>query len=112
MKAITRHLVPNVGTLVIVGLLFLAQSVGALPNAPPTEPLAPSQTVISYQGTLTDRSGNPLNQTVAMEFALYDAAADGNRLWGPETQTVEVDDGLFHVLLGSFGAAQSGRLAW
>jgi len=101
MKNLVKHLIPNVGTFVIVGLLFLAQSVGALPSAAPAEPLAPSQTVISYQGTLTDKSGNPLNQAVTMEFSLYDAVTGGNRLWGPETQSVQVSNGLFHVLLGS-----------
>jgi hypothetical protein len=104
MKAILKHLIPNAGTLVVVGLLFLAQSVGALPGAEPAEPLVPSQTLISYQGTLTDPSGNPVNATVTMVFALYDAASGGNRLWGPETQSVQVSNGLFHVLLGSVTA--------
>jgi hypothetical protein len=101
MKMIVKHLIPSVGTLVIVSLLFLAQSVGALPNTAPAELLAPSQTVISYQGTLTDPDGNPLDQVVTMEFSLYDAATNGNHLWGPETQSVQVSNGLFHVLLGS-----------
>jgi hypothetical protein len=101
MKSIAKHLIPNAGTLVIVGLLFLAQSAGALPGVTSAEPLAPSQTLISYQGTLTDKGGNPVNATVSMEFALYDAATGGNLLWGPETQAVSVSDGLFHVLLGS-----------
>jgi hypothetical protein len=101
MKTIAKHLVPNAGTLIIVGLLFLVQSVGALPGATSAEPLAPSQTLISYQGTLTDSSGNPINGTVSMEFSLYDAATGGNRMWGPETQTVQVSGGMFHVLLGS-----------
>jgi hypothetical protein len=91
----------NVVTLVVVGLLFVAQGVGAGPGAEPAAPLAPAQTLISYQGTLTDPGGHPVNGTATMEFALYDAASSGNRLWGPEMQSVEVSDGLFHALLGS-----------
>jgi hypothetical protein len=101
MERIVKHLLPNAGTLVIVGLLLLAQSAGALPSAAPAKPLAPSQTVLSYQGTLTDPGGTPVNETVTMEFALYDAATLGNLKWGPETQGVVVSEGLFHVLLGS-----------
>jgi hypothetical protein len=91
----------NVVTVAVVGLFFVAQGVGARPGAEPAEPLAPAQTLISYQGTLTDPGGKPINATLPMEFALYDAATDGNLLWGPEMQSVEVSDGLFHVLLGS-----------
>jgi hypothetical protein len=91
----------NAVTLIVVGLLFVTQGMAANPATEPAQALAASQTVISYQGTLTDPSGNPINGTLPMEFALYDAATDGNLLWGPEMQSVEVSDGLFHVLLGS-----------
>ncbi len=101
MKAITKHLIPNPGTLVLVGLLFLAQAAGAIPSVAPAQPLASLQTLISYQGTLTDLDGNSIDGPVTMEFALYDAAFAGNLLWGPESQSVEVSNGLFHVLLGS-----------
>ena len=111
MKAIRSHLTPNAGTLIIVGLLMLVQVAGARTGAAPTEPLAPSQTLISYQGTLTDQDGNPLDGTVTMEFALYDAATEGSLLWGPETQSVEVNDGLFHVLLGSLTPINPADLA-
>lgn len=102
-KAIAQHLIPNIGTLVIVGLLVLVQSAGALPTAVPPAPAAPlaTATLISYQGTLFDTSGNPISQTVTMVFSLYSAASGGTLLWGPETQTVQVSNGLFHVLLGS-----------
>ena len=101
MKAITKHLIPNAGALVLVGLLFLAQRAGALPSVAPAEPMAPSQTLLSYQGTLTHPDGKPISKTVTMEFALYDAPLAGSLLWGPESQSVEVSGGLFHVLLGS-----------
>jgi hypothetical protein len=111
MKAITKHLIPNAGTLVLVGLLFLAQAAGAIPSVAPAQPLAPSQTLISYQGTLTDPDGNSIDGPVTMEFALYDAASTGNLLWGPETQSVEVSEGLFHVLLGRVVAIDPDALS-
>jgi hypothetical protein len=44
----------------------------------------------------------PLDGTYGMSFALYDAATDGNLIWGPENHTaVAVSDGLFSVGLGS-----------
>lgn len=101
MKAIFKHLVPNAGALVLVSLLLLAQGAGANPQSQPPQPQASTQRLISYQGTLTDPSGAPIDGTVTIEFALYDAASEGNLTWGPETQSVEVSQGLFHVLLGS-----------
>jgi hypothetical protein len=72
--------------------------------------LAASETLFSYQGTLAEPGGNSINGTVTMAFALWDDPTDGNRLWGPETQTVEVSDGLFHVLLGSVVAIDPDAL--
>jgi len=100
----------NVVTLALVGLLFLTQGAGANREAESAGLLASSQTVISYQGTLTDPGGNPIDATLPMEFALYDDATDGNLLWGPETQSVEVSDGLFHVLLGSVTTVDPANL--
>ena len=57
-------------------------------------------TKISYQGYLEDSTG-PLNQTdVSMTFSLYATAVGGSPLWS-EIQSVNVNDGLFNVLLGS-----------
>lgn len=101
MKTILRHLVPNAGALVLIGFLLLVQGASANPQVQPTQPAAPTQTLISYQGTLTDANGTPVNATVTMVFALYDASSVGNLKWGTETQSVQVTNGLFHVLLGS-----------
>lgn len=101
MKTILKHFTPNAGALVLAGLLFMVQVVNARSGTAPAQPLAASQTLISYQGTLTDENGVPINATVPMEFVLYDAASDGNLKWGPEAHDVPVNNGLFHVLLGS-----------
>ena len=56
--------------------------------------------VINYQGQLLDQNGNPVNGIVTMGFAIYDAAT-GDTALHSETQTVAVDDGIFHALIGS-----------
>lgn len=99
MKTIAKHLIPNAGVLILAGLLLLVQVAGASQEPAPAQPLAPSQTLISYQGTLTDENGSPVNETLSMIFEIYDGS--GNSKWGPETQSVNVSNGLFHVLLGS-----------
>lgn len=99
MKTVRSRSALGVSVFVIVGLLLLTQVAGAAPQAQQIE--APSQTLISYQGTLTDENGSPINATVTMKFALYDAGSGGNLKWGTESQNVVVTDGLFHVRLGS-----------
>lgn len=54
---------------------------------------------LSYQGTLTDKSGNPITATKTIDFKLYDVATGGTALWA-ETQTVTVSSGRFGVVLG------------
>ena len=55
---------------------------------------------INYQGYLTDTSGNLINDTLQITFAIYDAATGGSALWS-ETQTVTVNDGRYSVSLGA-----------
>jgi hypothetical protein len=96
-----RQLMPNIGTLLMVAVLILTQNVWARQAAGPASP-GPSATTVNYQGRLSDSDGAPLDGTYGMSFALYDAATDGNLVWGPEEHTaVEVSDGLFSVGLGS-----------
>jgi hypothetical protein len=120
-----RHLVPNVGTVLIVALLLFAARVGAgpsnqepVPNLEPVatiqaptglaaaEPLASTNT-ISYQGRLTDASGNPINTPVSLTFRLYDVPSGGSPLWTEVHSGVPVNNGLFSVLLGSINVIPS-----
>jgi len=56
---------------------------------------------ISYQGVLTNASGEAVpDGNYNLAFKLYDAATDGTELWS-EAQSVEVSKGLFNVILGS-----------
>jgi hypothetical protein len=56
---------------------------------------------ISYQGTLTDAYGVALDTTVAMTFSIYSDSTGLTSVWGEVQPAVEVNDGIFNVLLGS-----------
>lgn len=63
--------------------------------------------VISYQGRLTDASGNPLGgagTTYYFCFSIYDASSGGTKLWPVATPTatsISVKNGVFNVDVGS-----------
>ncbi|MFH1374404.1 MAG: hypothetical protein ABII79_11470 [bacterium] len=63
-------------------------------------PLATAEVpqTISYQGRLINSSGTPYNGPVLMKFIIYDGV--GTDKWNSAFQTVQVDNGLFEVLLG------------
>ena len=71
MSRIGKLLVPNVGTLIILGVFFLMQFTGVF-GAPSNIQVADVPTKIGYQGQLVDSSGAPVpNDTYAMHFAMY-----------------------------------------
>jgi hypothetical protein len=55
---------------------------------------------ISYQGLLLDNAGQPLNVTETLTFKLYNVQSGGSDLW-QEVKVVDIDDGIFNVILGS-----------
>jgi len=55
--------------------------------------------IISYQGTLSDSGGAPINATLNITFTFYDAATLGTALW-QEVQSVDIANGVFSVQLG------------
>ncbi len=64
---------------------------GAQADPPPT---------LSYQGLLLDAAGERQNGLLEILFSIYDVDAGGVPLW-VDVQSVDVADGVFHVLLGS-----------
>jgi hypothetical protein len=63
---------------------------------------------ISYQGRLTNASGQPVNATKDLTFKLYLTASGGAPVWSETHASVVVSKGLFTVRLGSltpFGLA-------
>ncbi len=106
LHKLSRQLVPNAGTLVMMALLLFAYHAWAAPSAAPQ--VAPASQVntglLSYQGYLTDANSEPLSGDVDITFRLYDAPSSGTALWTEahtNTNAVPVADGLFNVMLGS-----------
>lgn len=97
-KRILPHFIPNFGTIVIVLALIWAQQAGAFGFLAPN---STSTTTISYQGRLADSGGSPITDTVGMTFRIYNVASGGSALWTEVYPAVTINDGLFHVLLGS-----------
>jgi len=102
-----RYLVPHPGTLImtllLVGGVLWAGSVGAIPLRAPAAATTSTGT-IAYQGRLADSAGTPITDTVNMEFRLYDVAEGSAPLWSElwtGSNAVRVSDGLFNVMLGS-----------
>lgn len=98
---LARQMVPNVGTLLLVGLLILTANVWARPLLNPGYVAGPSATTVNYQGRLADSGGTPLNGTYGMTIALWDAPTEGNLLFVENHAAVPVSNGLFSVGLGS-----------
>ncbi len=99
-----RALIPHLGTLIftllIVAVVLMIQSAAAGPFTAPRLPSS-SATTISYQGRLANSAGQPITATVAIQFRLYDTNIGGAPLWNETQAAVPVENGLFHVLLGS-----------
>ncbi len=77
--------------LIISGVIL----VGAQGNGEVSIP-----TKISYQGYLEDNNGPLTQSNVPIEFSLYATAVGGSPVWAG-MQSVDVNNGLFSVLLGS-----------
>jgi hypothetical protein len=58
--------------------------------------------LINYQGRLTDDTGMPIDGTREMRFRILDAdTLSASVLWSETHSSVQVDQGIYHVLLGS-----------
>lgn len=103
--AAARQLITMIGTALILYGLIWVFPIGATPNSQPESPVASSLTIVPYTGTLTDQNGNPINGSRTIQFSLWNLPTGGIRLWPTsgtsESHTVNVQDGQFHVNLGS-----------
>jgi len=86
----------------LFALLFLLQLNLAAQNVPP---------LINYQGRLSNPDGSPLaTADYQLSFKVYDAASNGNLVWGPQIfdgaaalghgAMIPVVQGYFNVMLG------------
>jgi len=62
-------------------------------------------TVLNYQGQLTSNSPaqDPISGNLQMEFGIYGSAGGADILWSESWPVVDVNEGIFSVLLGSSG---------
>ncbi|MBN1867627.1 hypothetical protein JW916_10075 [Candidatus Sumerlaeota bacterium] len=83
---------------------------------PPQETIAATAATVdeafTYQGRLTDPSGNPYNGTYEMRFFLVDAETGGTTLWDSGIRSVSVSDGLFSVELDAPQSVFNGQEVW
>src|SRR5580700_4448955 len=56
---------------------------------------------LTEQGRLFDATGNPLNATVSLTFAVYSVASGGTAVWTETQGSVTLDQGYFSAELGS-----------
>lgn len=83
----------RIGISILV-LVLLAGAVATLHAGPPER--------VNYQGLLTDNLGNYLNGTYALTFRIYASALpDAPALWTEIHAGVDVELGVFNVILGS-----------
>ena len=64
--------------------------------------------LLNYQGVLKDGSGTPVTGTVSIVFSIYDVNTGGTPLWTETQSSVNVNNGLFNVLLGSSTSLPAG----
>ncbi|MFH1074562.1 MAG: hypothetical protein V1752_05680 [Candidatus Firestonebacteria bacterium] len=65
--------------------------------------------LINYPGKLTEKNGSPITGTKSIKFAFFDAESAGTEKWNG-TYSVEVNKGIFNVLLGSGSSPFSSNL--
>jgi hypothetical protein len=82
-----RFAIPAV--LLTVTYALITTVAGATPN------------LVNYQGFLTDTDGLPLSGTYDLTFAIYPDSVTSYHMWLEVHGSVDVENGLFNVLLGS-----------
>jgi hypothetical protein len=98
--------------------LLLASTAGASPReefaaAPDAPAVGPVEPTISYQGQLTDASGNPLSGSYDLTFQFWDDATGGAQIGSDISRAaVAVEDGLFTADLAVPPVALDGRALW
>ncbi len=66
---------------------------------------------VNYQGHLTRIDGTPLDTTVQMTFRLHDELGNPGEFWSETHPAVVVENGLFHVRLGSISPLDYSSIA-
>ena len=76
--------------IVVIGLILTFVMLSAdVPN------------LIDYQGRLADNNGDTIEGNTSITFSIYNVETGGTALWSETQASVDVNDGLFQVTLGS-----------
>jgi len=105
MKSKKRMIVLGLGVLlaglIALGGFWAAKATGLILPAAAENAVQPQiPMLLNYQGVLTDENGLLLSGTVTMTLRLYTSLTGSDPLW-QETQSTEVERGLFSLYLGS-----------
>lgn len=87
-------LLASIGLLAMAYGLTSAQA-GSQPEVEPAAPTANTGNYFPVQGRLTDASGNPLDGTFSITFAMYPVSSGGTEVCH-DTNSVTVNNGLFY----------------
>ncbi|MBN2002254.1 MAG: hypothetical protein JXA21_02760 [Anaerolineae bacterium] len=87
----TKYKVRRLWVFLLIAVLFILGGCSLTPE-------------MTYQGRLTDASGTPLNGQVRMRFRYYDDDTGGTSIY-TQTKTVQVNDGLFDIVIGPTSAS-------
>lgn len=93
----------NASTIMIVAIMLMVNQVLAKPGQTSTVETF-NAGVLSYQGTLTDSSGNPVTGSYEITFRIYNSPTSTTPLWEEArsgVNAVPVQNGLFNVMLGN-----------
>jgi hypothetical protein len=67
---------------------------------------------MSYQGFLTDNSGNEVTGSVNFLFKLYESSTAGTAIWQENHLGVAVENGIFSVILENLGSLEFDTQYW
>ena len=117
-RLVSKPFVFILAIALLAGALVLTAGVNAQtpqPETPaeaaaPESPDAPSSLLFSYQGYLEDSGGNPVTGSVPMTFKFYDVPSGGTACWTETHSAVDVQEGIFNVLLGQITAMDTNCL--
>lgn len=111
VQAARRFQRPAYIILMLFGIVLISSTIWVYAAAPPN--------TISYQGFLTDLSGNPIEGTYDIGVSYQDAASGGSEFYKENHLGVVLDDGQFNLVLGGgtpisgvWGAVDFGQAIW
>lgn len=67
---------------------------------------------MSYQGYLTDNSGNEVNGTHNFLFKIYEVETGGTAIWDENHLGVDVEKGVFNAILENLGTVAFDTQYW